>query len=315
MSNPNFDESLTTTFNKHRAKFVDQVFGARPLTFFLMQAGQIRMVDGGAKIVEPLIVANNSTVETYVQGGSLTPADTSEFSAAEYDWKMIVASITIHGLEEAKNAGTSRILDLLEGKIMVARESITEKFNQMFHAGTYDVPATGDWNDLGYLLGGNTSLATQVGGINPAANTYWQTNIDSTAESLTTGAMTTSYNNASVGNDQPNIVLTTQTLYERYESLLQPQLRYQSAEVADAGFQNLMFKGAPVMYDADCASGVMWMLNSKYLKLIGHSQKWFTPSPFIRTTAEDSRTAQIFCYGNLIVNNRARHAVLTGKTG
>lgn len=312
MSNPNFDEILTTTFNKHRSAFVDQVFGARPLTFFLMQAGQIRMVDGGAKIVEPLIVANNSTVETYAQGDTLNPADTSEFSAAEYDWKMIVASITIHGLEEAKNAGTSRILDLLEGKIMVARESITEKFNQDFHSGTTTAPTGGNWNNLGYLLGQNGAVA--VGGIAPNTNTYWQSNIDSAAEAITTAAMTTSYNNASVGNDQPNMVLTTQTLYEAYEALLQPQLRYQSAEVADAGFQNLMFKGAPVLYDADCASGHMWMLNTKYLKLIGHSQKWFTPSPFIRTTTEDSRTAQIFCYGNLIVNNRKRQAVLTGKT-
>lgn len=312
MANPNFDSILSTTFDKHRASFIDQVFGARPLTFFLMEAGQIRMVDGGNKIVEPLIVANNSTVETYVQGGTLTPATTDEFSAAEYDWKMIVASIKISGLEEAKNAGSSRILDLLEGKIEVARESITEKFNSDFHSGTTTAPGAGAWNNLGYLLAHNTT--TTVGGINASANAYWQSNIEATAEVLTTARMTTAYNDASVGNDQPNLVLTSQALYEKYESLLQPQLRYASAQVADAGFQNLLFKGAPVMYDADCAAGHVWFLNTKYLKLIGHTDKWFTPSPFIRTTAEDARIAQIFCYGNLIVNNRARQSVLTGKT-
>lgn len=311
MANPNFGEILTTTFNKHRATFVDQVFEARPLTFFLMQAGQIRMVDGGAKIVEPLIVANNSTVEFYAEGGTLTPAHTDEFSAAEYDWKMIVASISIHGLEEAKNAGSSRILDLLEGKIMVARESITESLNAQFHDNTATAPAAGAWNNLGYLVAQN---ANSVGGIDPSGNAYWQSNIDSTAEVLTTADMTTLYNNASRGNDQPNLVLTTQTLYEKYESLLQPQLRYASAQVADAGFQNLLFKGAPVLYDADTASGHMYFLNTKYLKLVGHSDKWFTPSPFIRTTTVDSRTAQIFCYGNLIINNRNRQAVATAKT-
>lgn len=311
MSNASFNQILTTTFNKHRAKFVDQVFSARPLTFFLMQSGQIRMVDGGATIVEPLIIASNSTVETYADADALSPGVTSEFSAAQYDWRQLVASVKILGIEEAKNAGSSRILDLLEAKIMVARESITSEFNTMFHSGTTTAPSGSGWNNLGYLLGQN---ANSVGGIDPSANTYWQTNIDSDAEALTTADMTTLYNNASVGGDQPGVVITTQTLYEKYESLLQPQLRYSDARTADAGFQNLMFKGAPVLYDADCASAHMWFLNPKYIRLIGHTQKWFTPTPFIRTVFEDSRTAQIFCYGQLVVNNRGRHSVATAKT-
>ena len=311
MSNPSFDQILTTTFNKHRAKFVDQVFGARPLTFFLMQAGQIRMVDGGATIVEPLIVAQNGTVETYENADALSPAVTAEFSAAQYNWRQLVVSVKILGIEEAKNAGSSRILDLLEAKIMVARESVTDFFNSMFHSSTTTAPSGSGWNNLGYLLGQNTNA---VGGIATSSNTYWQVNVDSDAEVLTTADMTTLYNNASVGGDQPGVVITTQALYEKYEGLLQPQLRYSSSKVADAGFQNLMFKGAPVLYDADTASGFMWFLNPKYIRLIGHTQKWFTPTPFIRTVLEDSRTSQVFCYGNLIVNNRNRHAVATAKT-
>lgn len=313
--NTSFDDVLTTTLDKHRSQFVDTIFAARPLSFFLMQAGQIRMIDGGSQIIEPLIVANNGSVEAYAENAAIDPTqeNAQQFSAAEFDWSTIVASISISGLEEAKNAGTSRILDLLEGKIAVARESITEFLNSAFHDSTATAPAT-SFNGLGYLVAQNTN---PVGGIITTGSPdqdYWRTTVDSTAEALTTAAMTTNYNSVSVGNDQPNLVLTTQTLYEKYESLLQPQLRYSSAEVADAGFQNLMFKGAPVLYDADCTANVMYNLNTKYLKLVGHSDKWFTPSPFIRTTVKDSRTAQIFCYGQLIINNRNRQGVLTAKT-
>lgn len=61
MSNPNFDDILATTLKNYLPKLVDNVFSARPLVFFLKQAGQIRPVGGGATIVLPLIHALNST--------------------------------------------------------------------------------------------------------------------------------------------------------------------------------------------------------------------------------------------------------------
>jgi hypothetical protein len=70
--------------------------------------------------------------------------------------------------------------------------------------------------------------------------------------------MNNAYNTVSVGNDHPDVVLTTQTLYEKYEALLQPNLRYTDTKTADAGFQNLLFKASPVMYDVSCTSGVMF---------------------------------------------------------
>ena len=299
--------------------FIDTIFGARPLTYFLLESGQVRMIDGGSQIIEPLVVANNGSVEAYTGSGPIDPTqeNSQQFSAAEFDWSTIVASISITGIEEAKNAGSNRILDLLEGKIAVARESITEFMNTAFHLDTATAPAA-NFNGLGYLVAQNTNsvggILTTDGAGDAPGQTYWQSHIDSDAVALSTADMTTVYNTVSVGNDQPNLVLTTQALYEKYESLLQPQLRYSSADVADAGFQNLMFKGAPVLYDADTTAGVMYMLNTKYLKLVGHSDKWFTPSPFIRTTVADSRTAQIFCYGQLTINNRNRQGVLTAKT-
>jgi hypothetical protein len=110
------------------------------------------------------------------------------------------------------------------------------------------------------------------------------------------------------------MVLTTQTLFEKYESLLQPQLRYTDAKTADAGFQNLLFKSAPVTYDVHCQAGVMYFLNSKYLTLVGHSGKWFEQTDFVRPENLDARYALIMCYGNLTCRNRAKQGKLTGRT-
>jgi hypothetical protein len=126
--------------------------------------------------------------------------------------------------------------------------------------------------------------------------------------------MSTAYNSVSVGNDHPDTLLTTQTLFEKYEALLQPNLRYTDTKTADAGFQNLLFKAAPVMYDTGCTAGTFFFLNSKYLTLVGHSDKWFSQTAFISPEDTDARYALIMCYGNLTVRNRAKQGKLTAKT-
>jgi hypothetical protein len=311
MSNANFDALLSTTLANYRKQLTDNVFTARPLTYFLMDKGRIRMLDGGTKIVEPLIYGQNSTVNSYSGYDTLALTAQEGITAAEYDWKQYAVSIAISGIEEAKNNGEQAVLNLLEAKVMQAEESLREGFNQMFFA-----DGTGNsgkhWNGLGNLV----EASGTVGGINraTAGNEYWRSYEENTAGSLTLAQMTTAYNTVSVGNDHPDMVLTTQTLFEKYESLLQPQLRYTDTKTADAGFQNLLFKAAPVAYDVHCTAGVMYFLNSKYLTLVGHSGKWFSQTEFARPENMDARYALIMCYGNLTTRNAKKQGKLTAKT-
>ena len=308
-ANSNFDALLSTTLANYRSQLTDNVFTARPLTYALMEKGRIRMLNGGTKIVEPLIYGKNSTVSSYSGYDSLSLAPQEGISAAEYDWKQFAASISISGLEEAKNNGEQEIINLLEAKIMQAEESMRESFNQMFFSdGTGN--SSKDWNGLGNLVeSGNT-----VGNIDSNTYTWGKSYEENTATALTLAQMSTAYNSVSVGNDHPDTLLTTQTLFEKYEALLQPNLRYTDTKTADAGFQNLLFKAAPVMYDVHCTAGTFYFLNSKYITLVGHSNKWFSQTEFIKPEDVDARYALIMCYGNLTVRNRAKQGKLTAKT-
>lgn len=309
--NANFDALLSTTLANYRDKLTDNVFTARPLTYWLMDKGRIRTETGGTKIVEQLIYGQNDTVKSYTGYETLSLTPQEGISAAEYDWKQYGASIAISGIEEAKNNGEHAIINLLEAKIMQAEESLREGFNQMFFGdGTGN--SGKNWNGLGNIVEKDVAL----GGIDPsvAGNTFWKSYEDNTAGALTLAQMATAYNTTSVGNDHPDVILTTQTLFEKYESLLQPQLRYTDTKTADAGFQNLLFKSAPIMYDVHAPAGTMFFLNSKYLKLVGHSDKWFAQTEFIRPENQDARFALIMCYGNLVCSNRAKQGKLTAKT-
>ena len=309
--NANFDALLSTTLANYRDKLTDNVFTARPLTYWLSDKGRIRTETGGTKIVEQLIYGQNSTVASYSGYETLSLTPQEGISAAEYDWKQYGASIAISGIEEAKNNGEHAIINLLESKIMQAEESMREGFNQMFYGdGTGN--SGKNWNGLGNIVeSGNT-----VGGIDSSAvgNEFWRSYEENTAGALTLLQMATAYNSVSVGNDHPDVILTTQTLFEKYESLLQPQLRYTDTKTADAGFQNLLFKSAPIMYDVHAPAGTMFFLNSKYLKLVGHSDKWFAQTDFVRPENQDARFALIMCYGNLVCSNRKKQGKLTAKT-
>lgn len=309
MANANFDALLSTTLNNYRRELEDNVFSARPLTAWLTKRGNMRMINGGAKIVTPLIYGQNEAASSYSGYDVLDVTPSEGISAAEYEWKQFAATIAISGIEEAMNNGEAEVIDLLESKIMQAEETIAEKFDLMF---MLDGTGNGgkDWNGLGKLV----DATSTVGNINSTTHAWWRSYVEATAGALTIADLTKTYNTVSRGNDHPDLILTTQVLFEKYESLLQPQMRYTDTETGDGGFQNLLFKGAVMMFDANVPAGVVYVLNSKYLKLVGHSNKWFSPTPFIRPNDMDARYSQILCYGNLTVSNRARQGKLTGRT-
>lgn len=306
-----YDSLVASTIKKYADRLTDNIFNDLVLTWHLMENGRVRFEDGGTYIVEPIIydkgyVTSYSGWDTF----TLSTARAHEpFTAAEFAWKQYAALLAISGIEQAKNSGESAMFNLVESKVMNLEESIKDGLNTMFHAdGTGN--SGKDWNGLANLV----DSAGTVGGIDRATYTWWQSYEEGTAGQLTLADMTTAYNTCKKGKDAPDIIITTQTLHERFESLLVPQLRYSDDKAAGVGFTNIMFKGAPVYYDEACASGVMYFLNSKYMALVGHKQNWFKMRPPTTPDDADGFYQLTTLYGNLTVRNSARHGKLTGRT-
>lgn len=314
MSNPNFDTLLTTTLNNFRNKLTDNIFSARPFQYWLLDKGRMRSVSGGVKIVEQLIYAANTTAGSYSGYDTIALTPQTGLTAAEYDWKQFAASIAISGLEEAQNAGEEELIDLLEAKVMQTEETLKESFDEMFLTSDGTGNSGKDWLGLPAIVGDDTTSITSVGGIEGATQAYWRSYVEDTAAALTLAQLSTGFNSTAQGNDQPDLALTTQTLYERYEALLQPNQRFTDPKTAQAGFQNLLYKGAVTMWDDYTVAGNWYFLNSKYLKLVTHKSNWMKQTPFVRPENMDARYALIICYGNLTCSNRSRQGLLSGKT-
>jgi len=157
---------------------------------------------------------------------------------------------------------------------------------------------------------GNINRAT-------AGNEFWQSNETAQGGALTISAMATKYTQCSRGGKMgPDLIITTSTVYDKYEALMQANQRFgvSNTELADAGFVTMKFRGADVMFDEQCTSGVMYFLNTEHLKLRYHKDANFTVTDFQRPDNQDAKIAQILWMGNLTANNCRYLGKLTGVT-
>jgi hypothetical protein len=310
--NPDFNALLSTTLQNYQPTLVDNIFKDLVLLNHLNSKGRVQVEEGGTSIVEPLMYAVNNTVGSYsgYDAIDLTPQD--GITAAEYQWKQMAASIAISGIEESKNRGTEAIIKLLNAKIMQAEESLKSNLNTMLYS---DGTGNGgkDFNGLGNII---ATVNNTVGGIDATSNTWWNPFQDVSASTLSQQDMGAVYNQVSKGSDVPDLILTNSNLFEKYESLLTANVRYQDVAKANAGFQNLMFKQTPVVFDlaiaAASSSAPMYFINSKYLKLTGMNGHWFNTTDFQNGTVAgvDARYALVMAYGELTCSNRARQGYL-----
>jgi len=315
----NYNELLSTTLSIYRKTLEDNIMSANPLFYWLSAKGRKKELSGGNKIVVPLRYGLNETVKSYEGYDTLDVTPQTGISAAEFNWKQIAGSVSISGAEERKNAGESKIIDLLRAKIEQCEDSMIENLDEMAFG-------DGTGNDSKNILGLKAIVAVApttgtLGGINRADYSWWRNQYDATGYSAWGGASDTAiaamremYNKASKGNIHPDLILTTRSIFGKYEGACALNERFTSTAVADAGFENLKFKGAVIMFDEYCTTAYMYFLNSRYLNWTVHSACDFLNTPFIRPENYDARVSQVLVMGNLVVSNCKQQGILSALT-
>lgn len=307
-----WDELLTTTLRNYRPQMEDNIFDKTPLLEFLKDNAQTR--DGGYTLAFPIELdkAFGSDLGFYELYDTLTVTEDNQgFDTAEYRWFQHAASVAISGLEEAINRGKSQLINLVEAKVKQMEKTIADEWNAAFYDSS---PANLAFHSLPEIVDDGNPTRNNLGGIDATTDTAWQANVDDTTEALGITTMSKMFNDCSQQRSQPDRIFTTQTLWEKYESLLQPQLRYSDAKVADAGFQNLLFKNKPVVWDPDCNSGEVYFLTKDSLYLVKHSDVWLKSGKWIEREDKDARYTKILSYGNLVCVRRQANGVLKNKS-
>jgi len=273
MATWNVGQALAAAMPRFEKTFKDQVFDETVTMNYLKNNGGIETRGGGAAYVQVPLMHAVGTSEWF--GGAdplnVTPVDTLD--AAQYYWRNLNASIVITLEDELNNSGKEQIVNLLEAKIKQAKLTLADNLNDSLFTGT-GAEARKKIVGLQTLVDDAT-----VGGISGATYSDWRAYLEESAAALTIAHIKTARNtiNQGKGGSPVKFMVTTQTLFEKYESLLTPTYQMdpmvRSKEVqrlGDAGFTALAYAGIPLAFDASVPSGEFYMLNAENLKLYVH---------------------------------------------
>lgn len=305
---------LSTTVEKIMPAFQQQIFDSTVLLWILSQANQIQNADGGISIVEPVMFKGAANAGSYADYDVFATDPNDGLSAAEFPWRQFYGLFHISGLELAMNSGEQAIINLAQARLDQLKLTMSDLINKMLYKdGTGN--SGKDFLGLSAVIDNDNIL----GGINraTAGNEYWkaQVNAGPVTEANLQRAMRTMYNTASSGADHPTNIITRQETFEIYEDQLVDQARYTDMKMADAGFQNLLFKGRPIAFDDACDPAdvkPIWFLNVNYLKLRKLAETWFKPSDLLQPTNQDAFYKNILSYGNLTTSFPGRQGVVLG---
>jgi hypothetical protein len=302
---------LSTTIANYRKVLVDNAYSDIPSFRLANESGRKRTVSGGTSLVEHLLHKKQTDGGWFAGKDPLNTTQGENAILVEYKWQNCYEPIQLTFDDEMDNNGDmEKLIDLAGTRMQQAELAIKDRMGQ---ATVTDVAEATNLNDLSTIVNTGT-LGTIAGG----TDTFWQATVTTSGAFATQGLtdMQTLYQTLSSSSnmDNPTHIITTRTVYNKYEQTRLPLERLMNTSTANAGFQNLTFKGVPIIWDQYVDSGVLYMLNMNYLQLQVHSKVDFVTTEFVRPSNQMIKVAFILWRGGFTTNNRRRLGKLTSIT-
>lgn len=315
----NTDFAVATTDKYLSLTVRDQIFDKHGLLGWIEDRVGFDRLSGGDNILIPIGTAVDTNGSSYSGYDTFDTDPSDTLGMVVYGWKSYEQPVVAQAREVLRNTSEERKINMWMAKVDVATRSLRDKLNQ--HAFASSVGNSGkNIQGIGLLV----DSAGTVGGLNRSTATYWQANETAVSGALvidTSVGMLRMFNNCSTGSGDsstPNAIWTTQSIYEAYENLLAPDIRHTSRQTGDGTFSGLAFKGVPLAWDADCASGEMYFLRAEAFSAWIHPERDFMHTEIAKadngTLHQDAWVMHILVWPELAINEPRRTGKLTGIT-
>ena len=301
--------ALSMSLADYRKTLVDNVYNNTVVLKLCDEAGTKRLINGGMSVVESIIRDRQNEGGFYLGADILNNNQRNTTDFVEFRWQNAYEPILIARDEERQNSGdVHKILNLVASKTKLSELAIQQRLDQALST---PVSEANNMIDLETLVNTGT-LGTKAG----ATETFWQSTVTTSGQFAAQGLtdMITAYYavSSSATVDNPTVFLTTKAIFQKFEQTRLPLERIQNGNMsANAGFENLTFKGKPLVYGNYISSGLLFGLNMNYVNWNVDSETDFITTPFISPSNQTVKVAYILMRGNLTTNNRRRHFKLT----
>lgn len=234
----------------------------------------------------------------YSRGAKFSTTQKETVKEFIHEWKMSYVDVTIDGWTEAITMGTNKIRNYVQDKMSNAQETMSDILNDSLRSG-----GEGDNIDgVKAICDDGTNYAT-YGNIARGTDTWAKGQLDATGGAYANSIFQSMYGLCSKNNQHPDLIITTQAVYNAVWGKMTPQQRYQNTghvDLRSIGYSGIEFNDALIVVEDDMESGLAFFLNSNYIEMVVHKDRNMSWQDFMPHLDEDAKTGRFYWMGNVI---------------
>lgn len=297
-------------------RIADNVYNSNVLFYRWYHANKF-VQQGGTQIEQPLMYKRMAAGGSYQGYQLLNVTPTDSIQNAAFAWKQYFSPVTVDGLTLLRADSPLAIADFVATQFKQAEMDLSDQLGAgLWSDGT-------NANDIDGVLEAvdNGTIQSSYGAIVHSGNTWWNSQIDSSTTTMTLAALQSLFGSCTSGGRSPTIGFATQANYNRYWALnLSPQQfpvqpGGKDMQLAQAGFENLLFNGMPLLVDSHIpttgSEGNLFFLNEDYWQVVTASRADFHLQDFQTPVNQDAMTALLLWAGNAVCSNIQRQGKFT----
>ena len=283
-------------------------------------------------------------------GGTYNTSRDNTRVKMQFEPQRVSIPIVLDDIETTLNEGDRQIVSLLATEFDSVAQDLTDELGSYFYTGT---GASGSSFDSILNAADDATGFATYGTLARSTYTTLKGDYTGSVGALALSDLATSHSNISFSGSEPTIGLTTKTLWNAYETLLQPTVRAgyatsgfpqvtrtgviagRAALGGEIGFSSLYFRGMPLVADDKCTSGKIFLINENFFGFRGINLKGYetanikgdvegpqdVPVPrgfnwsgMMRPTDMPAEVGHISYVGNFIATDPRRQSQLTAVT-
>ena len=259
-----------------------------------------RKVDGGSPIKLPIINSQSTSGGAYSKNDTLTITHADILTENHFHWAHYWAGNSINQIDNMENSGKAQIVNLLTTTMQGIKDNLQDTLaTDLWTAGGTD-HMTSVHEYLDYTNHDVIGDITRSG----ADGAFYRSNLTASAGSLTYDLMATKMNECKKhGKKFPDMIVTTQALWEKYWSMTFNKVGMMNSQKAISDVA-VGFWGADLVWSDKIASGEMYFINTDHMYLVVHPKDnlvwsgWVDKFPIDRTKMFEGSvgiTCQLIC--------------------
>lgn len=310
------DNEFVETFYSIRAEAIDNILDATPVTALLKMHGCFESKVGGKFLTETLRYEVGNDAEAVDENDLLPMGTTETETMAIWTWRRQVVPVQYNIFEVQENSGPDAIKSLVQKRLSEARDALSQKMETDWFRATVTGETGKEIQGIRDVVPAYADRATGTFGRVARSNDWWQPKYKqwtSPNEIHMLEDMRNLYNTISDNYLDPDMIITTQDLYELYEDFAENKVQLvqdNAGKMVDLGFQVLRYKGKTLIWSPNVPSGNMYMLRSSALKIKYDPNMFMDMGEFQQQPRQTVRLAHLFNCMNTTSNELRRHGLL-----